>query len=86
MKKLARRTGLPCGAPVTISIQRNSLPPTLAPVPMMRPVVTVNPDATMVTPGPIARGPIPAHAVIVIPRPVVEIRAIADFDRESDRL
>lgn len=41
-------------------------------------VVTGNPDAMMVPPGPIARGPIPAHAVIPIPRAMVVIGAIAN--------
>ncbi len=49
-------------------------------------VVTVNPDAMMAMPSPMAREPIPARAVIIIPRPVVVITAIADFDIEPDRL
>ena len=48
--------------------------------------MTGNPDATMVAPGPIARGPIPAHAIIPIPRPMAVIGAVADIDRDPDRL
>ena len=51
-----------------------------------RRVVTGNPDLMMVTPSPMAGDPIPARAVIPIPRPVPVIWAIADFDIEADRL
>lgn len=81
MKRLARRTDLPRGASVPISVQRNSLPP-----PLPGRVVPVHPETTMMTPSPMARVPIPARAVIVIPTPVVVISAIADIDRNPDRL
>lgn len=46
-------------------------------------VVTVNPEAMMVAPTPVAGDPIPAHAVIIIPRPMMVIRPIADRDRDT---
>jgi hypothetical protein len=49
-------------------------------------VVTVHPDSMMVTPDPMARDPIPAHAIIPIPRAAVVISAIANFDRDAHRL
>ncbi len=48
-------------------------------------IITVNPDAVVMTPGPMARPPIRAHAVIPVPRPVVVIPAIAEFDINPDR-
>ena len=50
------------------------------------PVMSVDPELTMVMPPPMAGVPTPAHSVIVIPPPVVVISAIADIDRNSDRL
>ena len=81
MKRLTRRTDLPCGAPVTIFVHRNSEPPTLP-----GRVVTVNPVAMMVAPRPVTLDPIPARAVVIVPRPMSVIPAIANLDRESNRL
>lgn len=53
---------------------------------MPRRIVTRNPDAMMMTPGPIARVPIQAHAITPVPRSMGVIGAVADIDRDPARV
>jgi hypothetical protein len=63
--------------------QSAPMPPKPGQLSLMMTVMPVNPDAMIISPSPMSRHPIPPIPTSPIPRPVVVVRAVADFNKDT---